>query len=134
MIQLDEKAYLYLLGLIPVLLLIYLAYQWWKKRAQRKFADSKMLRQLAPDRSYFKPQFKMILFLLVVVRFREFDEPIDGIVYASFIALGFAAVENVLYVPQLDSAEAYARGEAIGIGQPPLGRLLDRELIMTEKP
>ena len=53
---------------------------------------------------------KMILFLLVVVRFREFDEPIDGIIYASFIALGFAAVENWLYVPHLDSAAAYARG------------------------
>ena len=53
---------------------------------------------------------KMIPFLLVVVRFREFDEPIDGIIYASFIALGFAAVENWLYVPHLDSTAAYARG------------------------
>lgn len=66
MIQLDEKAYFYLLGLIPVLLLLFFVYQWWKKRAQRKFADSKMLRQLAPDRSYFKPQLKMILFLLAL--------------------------------------------------------------------
>ena len=53
---------------------------------------------------------KLLPFLLVVVRFREFDEPIDGIVYASFIALGFAAVENILYVPLLDSTAAYARG------------------------
>ena len=53
---------------------------------------------------------KIIPFLLVVVRFREFDEPIDGIIYASFIALGFAAVENFLYVPHLDSTAAYARG------------------------
>ena len=53
---------------------------------------------------------KMIPFLLIVVRFREFDEPIDGIVYASFIALGFAAMENFLYVPHLDSTAAYARG------------------------
>jgi RsiW-degrading membrane proteinase PrsW (M82 family) len=53
---------------------------------------------------------KLIPFLLVVLRFRAFDEPIDGIVYASFIALGFAAVENWLYVPHLDSAAAYARG------------------------
>jgi RsiW-degrading membrane proteinase PrsW (M82 family) len=29
---------------------------------------------------------------------REFDEPMDGIVYAAAVALGFAAVENVLYV------------------------------------
>jgi len=53
---------------------------------------------------------KLLPFLLVVLRFAEFDEPIDGIVYASFIALGFAAVENMLYVPYLDSAAAYARG------------------------
>lgn len=53
---------------------------------------------------------KMIPFLLFVVHFREFDEPIDGIIYASFIALGFAAVENFLYVPNLDSTAAYARG------------------------
>ena len=53
---------------------------------------------------------KLLPFLLFVVRFRAFDEPIDGIVYASFVALGFAAVENMLYVPQLDSTAAYARG------------------------
>ena len=53
---------------------------------------------------------KLLLFLLVVLRFTKFDEPIDGIIYASFIALGFAAMENVLYVPYLDSAAAYARG------------------------
>ena len=67
MIQLDEKAYFYLLGILPVLLLIYLAYQWWRKRAQRKFADPNLLRQLAPDRSFFKPQVKMVLFLLALV-------------------------------------------------------------------
>jgi RsiW-degrading membrane proteinase PrsW (M82 family) len=31
-------------------------------------------------------------------RHREFDEPMDGIVYAAAAALGFATVENVLYV------------------------------------
>ena len=36
---------------------------------------------------------KMIPFLLFVINFKEFDEPIDGIIYGSFIALGFAAVE-----------------------------------------
>ena len=41
---------------------------------------------------------KMIPFLLVVIHFKEFDEPIDGIIYGSFIALGFAAVENIQYL------------------------------------
>jgi len=33
---------------------------------------------------------KLVPFLLVVLRFSDFDEPLDGIVYASFLALGFA--------------------------------------------
>jgi RsiW-degrading membrane proteinase PrsW (M82 family) len=53
---------------------------------------------------------KMIPFLLVIRRFPEFDEPIDGIIYASFIALGFAAVENIYYFQYLTSGEAMARG------------------------
>jgi len=53
---------------------------------------------------------KLIPFLLVVLRFREFNEPIDGIIYASFIALGFAAVENFHYLQFLSTGEAYARG------------------------
>ena len=55
---------------------------------------------------------KLIPFLLVIRRFPEFDEPIDGIIYASFIALGFAAVENAVYFEYLTSGEAMARGFA----------------------
>ncbi len=35
---------------------------------------------------------------LFVYRHREFDEPLDGIIYAAAAALGFASFENVLYV------------------------------------
>jgi Ca-activated chloride channel family protein len=66
MIQLDEKTYLYLLGLIPLLLLLFLAHQLWKRRAQRRFADPTLLRDLAPDRSMFKPQIKMVLLLMAL--------------------------------------------------------------------
>ena len=55
---------------------------------------------------------KMIPFLLVVVRFKAFDDPMDGIIYASFIALGYAAVENYHYLDILTTAEAFARGFA----------------------
>ena len=55
---------------------------------------------------------KIIPFFIVVLRFREFNEPVDGIIYASFIALGFAAVENFHYLPYLTGAEALARGFA----------------------
>ncbi|MGA9238570.1 VWA domain-containing protein [Robiginitalea sp.] len=66
MIQLDEKVYLYLLGVIPVLLVLFLLHQLWKRRVQRKFADPKLLKDLAPDRSMFKPQIKLILLLMAL--------------------------------------------------------------------
>ena len=55
---------------------------------------------------------KLVPFLVVICRFSEFDEPIDGIIYASFIALGFAAVENLYYLQYLTPVEAVARGFA----------------------
>lgn len=41
---------------------------------------------------------KFAVVRFTVFRKAEFDEPIDGIVYASAVALGFASLENVLYV------------------------------------
>ena len=42
--------------------------------------------------------FKFLAFFILIWRNKNFDERFDGIVYAVFISLGFAAVENVLYV------------------------------------
>jgi len=42
--------------------------------------------------------FKFLVFLLLVWNNKEFNEKFDGIVYAVFISLGFAGVENILYV------------------------------------
>ncbi|MGI9236826.1 MAG: PrsW family intramembrane metalloprotease [Woeseiaceae bacterium] len=55
---------------------------------------------------------KMLPFLIVVIRFRAFDEPMDGLIYASFIGLGYAAAENVGYLEYLTPVEAAARGFA----------------------
>lgn len=44
--------------------------------------------------------FKFLGLLVIFWRRKEFNELFDGIVYAVFISLGFAAVENVLYVLQ----------------------------------
>jgi len=55
---------------------------------------------------------KFIPFFFVILRFDEFDEPVDGIIYASFIALGFAFVENLYYFQYVSSTEAFARGFA----------------------
>ena len=41
---------------------------------------------------------KWALFMLVIWRNKNFNEFFDGIVYAAFISLGFACVENIMYV------------------------------------
>ncbi|WP_086475722.1 VWA domain-containing protein [Arenibacter amylolyticus] len=64
MIQLDEKTYLYLLFIIPVMIVLFVLLQIWKRRTQRKFADLSLLRRLTPDKSNFKATLKLILLLL----------------------------------------------------------------------
>lgn len=41
---------------------------------------------------------KFLIFMIFIWRDKNFDEYFDGIVYATFIGLGFACVENILYV------------------------------------
>lgn len=55
---------------------------------------------------------KLLVFVLVILRLPEFDEALDGIIYASFVALGYAAVENWQYLDYLTPLEAAARGFA----------------------
>jgi RsiW-degrading membrane proteinase PrsW (M82 family) len=42
--------------------------------------------------------FKYLALYFLIWKSREFNDKYDGIVYSVFISLGFAAVENVLYV------------------------------------
>ena len=44
--------------------------------------------------------FKFFAFRLLIWKNKNFNEFFDGIIYAVFISLGFAAVENILYVFQ----------------------------------
>jgi RsiW-degrading membrane proteinase PrsW (M82 family) len=56
---------------------------------------------------------KLLLLYLVVWRSRHFDEYFDGIVYAAFLSLGFACVENIGYVlmdPNAPMQTAFFRG------------------------
>ncbi len=41
---------------------------------------------------------KLLAFMLLFWSSRDFNERFDGIVYAVFISLGFAAIENIFYV------------------------------------
>ncbi|MEN8116468.1 MAG: PrsW family glutamic-type intramembrane protease [Bacteroidota bacterium] len=42
--------------------------------------------------------FKYLALYILIWKSKEFNEKFDGIVYATYVSLGFAAVENVLYV------------------------------------
>ena len=52
---------------------------------------------------------KFLPFILILTRMRHFDEEIDGIIYAAFIALGFAFHENRYYLDVLTGGQAVAR-------------------------
>jgi RsiW-degrading membrane proteinase PrsW (M82 family) len=52
---------------------------------------------------------KLIPVMVVALRSRQINEPMDGIIYAVAAALGFATVENVLYALWLGPAILVAR-------------------------
>ena len=52
---------------------------------------------------------KYIIVRYYAQRNKEFDEPFDGIVYAVMVSMGFAALENVLYVFQFGMANGIVR-------------------------
>ncbi len=57
---------------------------------------------------------KFIIFMIFIWRDKNFNEYMDGIVYATFIGLGFACVENVMYVFNA-SAESFQTGVATSV-------------------
>jgi len=67
MYELEEKGYLYLLFIIPVLVVVFLYIQYWKRKKQREFGDILLIKKLSPEKSVFKPILKFIVFLLALV-------------------------------------------------------------------
>ncbi len=64
MVQFDNTSYFLLLLVLPVLLLLFLAVQYWKRRTRKQFAEQALLRRLAPELSGSKPWLKFVVFLL----------------------------------------------------------------------
>jgi len=48
--------------------------------------------------AFSEETFKFLALYILIWKSPEFNEKFDGIVYATYVSLGFAAVENVLYV------------------------------------
>jgi Ca-activated chloride channel family protein len=67
MYELEEKVYLYLLGIIPLLAVLFLYVQYWKRKKQREFGDVELVKRLTPQRSFFKPTLKFVLLILALI-------------------------------------------------------------------
>lgn len=66
MYELEEKGYFYLLFVIPVLVLLFLYVQYWKRKKQKAFGDLDLIKKLSPEHSFFKPILKLTVLLLAL--------------------------------------------------------------------
>ncbi len=64
--ELDEKKYLYLLFILPIVVLFFLLNLYWKRKKQREFGDLDLVRKLSPESSVFKPVLKLVMILLAL--------------------------------------------------------------------
>src|SRR5262245_12450954 len=53
---------------------------------------------------------KLLVVYFYAYQRKEFDEPLDGVIFSATAALGFAAVENVFYLARNDPALVLLRG------------------------
>lgn len=66
MYELDESKYLYLLFLLPILAVLFLYIEFWKRKKQREFGDLELVKKLSPEKSNFKPALKFGILLLAI--------------------------------------------------------------------
>ena len=63
--QLEEKIWFWILGVIPVLVLFFLVLQIWRHKAQKRFADRNLIKRLSPNKSLFKSVLKLAMLCIV---------------------------------------------------------------------
>ena len=61
MFRIDEKIWFWTLLVIPVIILLFVLLQIWRRSAQKKFADSNLLSKLSPNQSLFKSILKVLV-------------------------------------------------------------------------
>lgn len=64
--ELDEKKYLYLLFILPLLVVLFLYNQYWKRKKQHEFGDLDLIKKLSPEKSIFKPVLKLVVIILAL--------------------------------------------------------------------
>lgn len=67
MFELEEKSYFYLLLLIPVLALLFAYTLVWKKKKQKEFGATHLIKNLSPEKSIFKPMLKIVVVLVALL-------------------------------------------------------------------
>ena len=65
MLELEEKIWFWILGVIPVLVLFFLVLQIWRHKAQKRFADRNLIKRLSPNKSLFKSVLKLAMLCMV---------------------------------------------------------------------
>lgn len=53
--------------------------------------------------------FKWLVLLIAVYRHVDFEDPYDGILYGASVSLGFATIENILYILEFGLQTAFIR-------------------------
>lgn len=66
MYEIDEIKYLWLLGIVPVLVLVFLFNLYWKRKKQREFGDIALVKKLSPEKSLFKHILKFTVVVLAL--------------------------------------------------------------------
>lgn len=66
MFELETPIYFYLLALVPVVVALFLYHLFWKRKQQAAFADLELFNKLSPEKSTFKPVFKLVILLLAL--------------------------------------------------------------------
>ena len=67
MYQLEESIYFYLLLVVPILIIGFVALKSWKKKIQKIYISSHLFKELSPENSQFKPKIKILLLSFVFV-------------------------------------------------------------------
>jgi len=67
MYRLDNIEYLYALGFIPVLILLFIFARRWRRNALEKFGETRMISQLMQSTSSVKPLLRFILFIFAML-------------------------------------------------------------------
>ncbi len=75
---------------------------------EEQFIDSFILRNIFVS-STLEEFFKWLVLIVVIYKHIEFDDPYDGILYGASVSLGFATVENILYLLTYGVDEALIR-------------------------